>query len=52
MLDSWTVNNNESVKDIITFNPVIPHANFDRHRENSSASRKDYETYGWLFGNR
>jgi hypothetical protein len=52
MLDSWTVNNNESVKDIITFNPVIPHANFDRHKENSSASRKDYETYGWLFGNR
>jgi len=52
MLDSWTVNNNESVKDIITFNPVIPHGNFDRHRENSSASRKDYETYGWLFGNR
>ena len=52
MLDSWTVNNNDSVKDIITFNPVIPHGNFDRHRENSSASRKDYETYGWLFGNR
>ena len=52
MLDSWTVNNNESVKDIITFNPVIPHGNFDRNKENSSASRKDYETYGWLFGNR
>jgi hypothetical protein len=52
MLDSWTVNNNESVKDVINFNPVIPHANFDRRRENTSASRKDYETYGWLFGGR
>ena len=52
MLDSWTVSNNESVKNIIDFNPVIPHMNQDRFRDNSSASRKDYETYGWLFGNR
>lgn len=52
MLDSWTVSNNESVKNIINFNPVIPHMNQDGFRDNSSASRKDYETYGWLFGNR
>jgi hypothetical protein len=52
MLDSWTVSNNESVKNIIDFNPVIPHMNQDRFRDNSSASRKDYETYGWLFGSR
>ena len=50
MLDSWTVNNNESIKDIITFNPVIPHMNQDRIKDNSNVSRKDYETYGWLFG--
>jgi len=52
MLDSWTVSNNESVKNIIDFNPVIPHMNQDRFRDNSSTSRKDYETYGWLFGGR
>jgi hypothetical protein len=52
MLESWTVSNNESVKNIIDFNPVIPHMNQDRFRDNSSVSRKDYETYGWLFGSR
>ena len=52
MLESWTVSNNESVKNIIDFNPVIPHMNQDRFRDNSSVSRKDYETYGWLFGGR
>jgi hypothetical protein len=50
MLESWTVNNNESVKNVIDFNPVIPHMNQDRFRDNSSVSRKDYENYGWLFG--
>jgi hypothetical protein len=50
MLDSWTVNNNESVKNVIDFNPVIPHMNQDRFRDNTSVSRKDYENYGWLFG--
>ena len=50
MLESWTVNNNESVKNVIDFNPVIPHLNQDRFRDNSSVSRKDYENYGWLFG--
>ena len=52
MLESWTVNNNESVKNVIDFNPVIPHMNQDRFRDNSNVSRKDYENYGWLFGNR
>ena len=50
MLESWTVNNNESVKNVIDFNPVIPHMNQDRFRDNSNVSRKDYENYGWLFG--
>jgi hypothetical protein len=50
MIESWAVNNNESVKNVIDFNPVIPHFNQDRLKENSSATRKDYENYGWLFG--
>ena len=50
MLESWTVNNNESVKNVIDFNPVIPNYNQDRARDTSSQSRKDYENYGWLFG--
>ena len=52
MLDSWTVTNNESVKEIINFNPQMPHFGFDNGNNNSGASRKDYETYGWLFGGR
>jgi hypothetical protein len=52
MLDSWTVTNNESVKEIINFNPQMPHFGFDNRNNNSGASRKDYETYGWLFGGR
>ena len=52
MLDSWTVTNNESVKEIINFNPQMPHFGFDNRNNNSGASKKDYETYGWLFGGR
>jgi hypothetical protein len=50
MLDSWTVNNNDSVKDIITFDPVMPNMNFDRRRDYSGPSKSDYQNYGWLFG--
>jgi hypothetical protein len=52
MLDSWTVNNNESVKDIINFNPQLPHFGFDNRNNNMGATKKDYENYGWLFGGR
>ena len=48
MLDSWTVNNNDSVKDVISFNPVIPHMNMGMERNN--VNRDDYQKYGWLFG--
>ena len=50
MLESWTVNDNTSIKKDIDFNPVIPNTNFDRRLNNNEISRKDYEQYGWLFG--
>jgi hypothetical protein len=49
MLESWTVNNNESVKEIINFNPSMP--NYGR-REVNQPTRNDYQNYGWLFGRR
>jgi len=52
MLESWTVNDNTSVQKDLEFNPFIPNTNFDRRINNNQISRKDYEQYGWLFGNR
>ena len=51
MLDSWSVNNNESIKENINFNPVIPHYQDRINQFNSQqVSRDDYKKYGWLFG--
>jgi len=51
MLDSWSVNNNESIKENINFNPVIPHYQDRINQFNSQqVSREDYQKYGWLFG--
>jgi hypothetical protein len=51
MLDSWSVNNNESIKENINFNPVIPHYQDRINQFNSQqVSRDDYQKYGWLFG--
>ena len=52
MIESWTISNNESVKDIINFNPTMPNLGYDSRRNNSGPSRSDYEKYGWLFGGR
>ena len=52
MIESWTISNNESVKDIINFNPTMPNIGHDSRRNNSGPSRSDYEKYGWLFGGR
>jgi hypothetical protein len=52
MIESWTVTNNESVKDIINFNPTMPNLSYDSRRDSSAPSRADYEKYGWLFGGR
>jgi hypothetical protein len=51
MINSWQVNVNEEVSKTVAFNPVIPAGPIiNNQRHNSEPSRKDYETYGWLFG--
>ena len=52
MLNSWSVNNNNSVGKDMDFNPVIPNqvGNMNRNPHNNSYSREDYQNYGWLFG--
>ena len=52
MIESWTVTSNESVKDIISFNPTMPNIGYDSRRDSSAPSRGDYAKYGWLFGGR
>jgi hypothetical protein len=49
MIESWSVNDNKSVRDNISFNPVLPNM-MDRMNTNDSVSSQDYQTYGWLFG--
>jgi hypothetical protein len=51
MIDSWSVSNNESIKENINFDPVIPHYQ-DRMNQfgGQQVSREDYQKYGWLFG--
>jgi hypothetical protein len=51
MLDSWSVSNNDTVKEQISFDPVIPHYQDRINQFNSQQiSREDYQKYGWLFG--
>ena len=51
MLNSWQVNNNEEQSKNISFNPVLPSGPMmGNQRVTNEATRKDYETYGWLFG--
>jgi hypothetical protein len=51
MLNSWQVNNNEEQSRNISFNPVLPSGPMmGNQRITNEATRKDYETYGWLFG--
>ena len=51
MLNSWQVNNNEEQSRNISFNPVLPSGPMmGNQRMTNEATRKDYETYGWLFG--
>jgi hypothetical protein len=51
MLNSWSVSNNESIKENINFNPVIPHYQDRINQFNGQqTSREDYQKYGWLFG--
>ena len=53
MLNSWQVNINEETSKAVSFNPVLPSGPMmGNQRFNNEPTRKDYETYGWLFGSR
>ena len=51
MIDSWSVNSNENVREAIAFNPVIPNSH-ERINQfgGQNISREEYMKYGWLFG--
>ena len=53
MIDSWTVNNNDTVVKEAHFDPMLPNmtANNDKYKLNkNSALKEDYIKYSWLFG--
>ena len=50
MINSWTVNSNESVSETIAFNPVLPAGRPMSTTMQNEATRNDYLKYGWLFG--
>jgi hypothetical protein len=51
MIDSWSVNNNETIKESINFDPVIPmYQNRVNQFGGQQVSKDDYAKYGWLFG--
>lgn len=50
MLESWTVNSNENVTKQVSFNPVLPSGPMLKNQRFDEPTKKDYETYGWLFG--
>ena len=52
MLNSWSTVMNENKNSSDFFNPMVPQMGRDSRQYNSGPSRKDYETYGWLFGAR
>ena len=52
MLESWSVNNNETAAKQIDFNPVIPFGHDRINQRNQNITREDYMKYSWLFGGR
>jgi hypothetical protein len=52
MLNSWSTVMNENKNSSDFFNPMVPQMGRDSRQHNSGPSKKDYETYGWLFGAR
>jgi hypothetical protein len=52
MLESWSVNNNETAAKQIDFNPVIPFGHDRINQRNQNVTREDYMKYSWLFGGR
>jgi hypothetical protein len=52
MLNSWSTVMNENKNTSEFFNPMVPQMGRDSRQHNSGPSKKDYETYGWLFGSK
>ena len=51
MLESWSVSNNESITNQLSFNSSIPLYTDNQSQSNNGANtRDDYMKYGWLFG--
>lgn len=52
MLNSWTVQEDDTPSKTIAFNPQIPntHSRYQDPRFNTGPSIDDYKKYGWLFG--
>jgi hypothetical protein len=50
MLNSWATTVTENKNSSEFFNPMVPQMGRDSRQYNSGPSKKDYETYGWLFG--
>jgi hypothetical protein len=50
MLNSWSTVINENKNSSEFFNPMVPQMGRDSRQYNSGPTKKDYETYGWLFG--
>jgi len=55
MIESWTVNSNETIAKEVHFDPLLPNitANNDKYNLNkNSALKEDYIKYSWLFGSK
>jgi hypothetical protein len=52
MLNSWTVQSDDTPSKTVSFNPQIPNfpSRYDDPRFNTGPSKDDYMKYGWLFG--
>jgi hypothetical protein len=52
MINSWTMQTDDTPSKSIAFNPHIPNlpSRYQDPNLNSGASREDYIKYGWLFG--
>jgi hypothetical protein len=52
MINSWTIQEDDSPSKSIAFNPQIPNfsSRYQDPNLNSGPSREDYMKYGWLFG--
>jgi Terminase large subunit, T4likevirus-type, N-terminal len=52
MLNSWSTVVSENKNSSEFFNPMVPQMGRDSRQYNSGPTKKDYETYGWLFGSK